>query len=527
MPAKLLILGIDAASPTLLRRWADEGQLPAIRGLMARGASGAVRGVKGFFIGSTWPSFYTGLSPAGHGFYRIEQLKSGTYDFYRPLEVPLGVGGTPFWRLASDAGRRVAVLDVPLTRLDPDLNGLQIVEWGSHDAVFGFRASRPDIARAVLSRVGAYPLPGPCDEVRGTAGDVERFVSGLELAVAKKTELTLDVLEREHWDLFVQVFTEAHCVGHQCWHIHDPAHPAHDPQLRAAVGDPLERVYRAIDRAVAATLDRAGDAHVLLVSPHGMSHYRGAGFLLPDILVRLDVTARAPERRAGGQRAWAAARAAWRALPEVARSSLRPVQATIAAWRDADGQLPRLEAHVATGRCFPVPNGSPVGAIRLNLAGREPQGVLEPGTETDAFCEALSGDLRGIIDERTGQSLIADVYRTDALYAGARRAALPDVLVEWAGDVPTGTLAHARGRGATVRARSPRIGVVEGTNAYGRTGEHVPTGTFVFAGPGVAATRREEPVSLMDFHPTLCALMGLPDPNVDGAVIPEFVVPRG
>src|SRR6185436_7186953 len=34
MPAKLLILGIDAASPTLLRRWANEGQLPAIRDLM-------------------------------------------------------------------------------------------------------------------------------------------------------------------------------------------------------------------------------------------------------------------------------------------------------------------------------------------------------------------------------------------------------------------------------------------------------------------------------------------------------------
>jgi predicted AlkP superfamily phosphohydrolase/phosphomutase len=123
--------------------------------------------------------------------------------------------------------------------------------------------------------------------------------------------------------------------------------------------------------------------------------------------------------------------------------------------------------------------------------------------------------------------LIAEVYRTDALYAGARRAALPDVLVEWTGDVPTGTLAHARGRGATVRARSPRIGVVEGTNAYGRTGDHVPTGTFVFAGPGVAATRREEPVSLMDFHPTLCALMEVPDPDVDGAIIPELLAPRG
>ena len=60
---------------------------------MDRGTSGTVRGIRGFFIGSTWPSFYTGLSPAGHGFYRIEQLRSGTYEFFRPLDSPLGVAG--------------------------------------------------------------------------------------------------------------------------------------------------------------------------------------------------------------------------------------------------------------------------------------------------------------------------------------------------------------------------------------------------------------------------------------------------
>src|SRR5882762_9380848 len=75
VPAKLLILGIDAASPDLLRRWAGEGKLPAIRSLLDRGTSGAIRGVEGFFVGSTWPSLYTGLNPAGHGFYRIDQLK--------------------------------------------------------------------------------------------------------------------------------------------------------------------------------------------------------------------------------------------------------------------------------------------------------------------------------------------------------------------------------------------------------------------------------------------------------------------
>ena len=159
MSTNFLVLGIDAASPDLLRRWADEGKLPAIRGLMDRGISGRVRGVEGFFIGSTWPSFYTGLNPAGHGFYRIVQLRSGTYDFFRPLEAPHGMGGTPFWKIASDADRQVAVLDVPLSRLDPALNGLQTVEWGSHDPVFGFHASSSEVARDLMAKVGPYPMP--------------------------------------------------------------------------------------------------------------------------------------------------------------------------------------------------------------------------------------------------------------------------------------------------------------------------------------------------------------------------------
>jgi predicted AlkP superfamily phosphohydrolase/phosphomutase len=521
MPTRLLVLGIDAVSQPLLQRWASDGSLPAIRSLLDRGTSGTVNGVPGFFIGSTWPSFYTGRSPAGHGFHRIEQLRSGTYEFFRPLDSPLGVGGTPFWKLASDAGRRVAVLDVPLTRLEPQLNGLQIVEWGGHDAVFGFHASPPEIVRDVLSSVGPYPLPASCDGVRRNAADFERFLAKLELAVAKKTELTLELLGRESWDLFVQVFTEAHCAGHQCWHIHDPAHPAHDPALLAAVGDPLKRIYSALDRAVSSLLERAGDSQVLLISPHGMTHYRGAAFLLPRILERLGVSA--PPARGLTDRARATVAAAWRMLPETARAALRPLRARLASCHLAGGGLPRVRADVARSLCFPIPNGEPVGGIRLNVAGREPQGILESGPATDAFCEELAADLRDIVDERSGRPLVKNVYRTNALYAGSRLAALPDVLVEWDGQLPTGSLAHAGGRGATVRATSAKIGTLTGTNVWGRTGEHAPTGTFVFAGPGVPAARLEAPVSLLDFHPTLCALMGFAKPNLQGDCIPELV----
>jgi predicted AlkP superfamily phosphohydrolase/phosphomutase len=529
MPSKLLVLGLDAADPVLLRRWVADDKLPAIGRLMDRGTSGAVRGVDGFYIGSTWPSFYTGLNPAGHGFYRIEQLEPGTYSFFRPLDSPTGVGGIPFWRVASDAGRRVAVLDVPLTRLDPSLNGVQIVEWGGHDSVFGFQASPAALESEVLATVGEYPLPSDCDARRKTAADFEEFVSSLELAVRKKTALTLELLDQDEWDIFVQVFTEAHCAGHQCWHLHDPTHPAHDERMLATLADPLERVYRAIDRAVAAIVERAGDTHVLLLSAHGMSAYRGAGFLLSEILYRLGVTVRPKasllqQYDSGGR--FRTARTAWNMLPGVARNSLRPVRRRLETRASARPTNVSQWADVRASRCFPVPNGSPVGGIRLNVVGREPQGVLRPGPETDSFCEELVRDLLAISDGRTGSPLIAAVHRTDSLYVGARRDALPDLLVEWSDEVPTGTLVHAGGRGATVRAQSNAIGVVEGSNDYGRTGEHVPTGLFAWVGPRIPVAQRRDPVRLIDFHPTICRLLGLPTPTVDGDVIPELVAPQ-
>jgi predicted AlkP superfamily phosphohydrolase/phosphomutase len=523
MATKLIVLGVDAASPTLIQQWASEGKLPALRALMDRGVSGTVAGVEGFFVGSTWPSLYTGLNPARHGIYRIEQFKNGTYDFFKPFDEPDGIGGTTFWRLASDAGKRVAILDVPLSRIESELNGIQSVEWGGHDSVFGFRTSPPEFANEIRSSVGPYPLPEDCNGDRKTAADFEQFVSGLEHAVDMRTQLTLNVMQREDWDLVVQVFTEAHCCGHQCWHLHDVSNPAHDTHIRSELGDPMERIYRAIDAGISRIIEQAGNAPVLVFSAHGMSYFRGAHFLLPQMLERLGVTVKraAPvEARSAVQALRAGARSTVaRMLPQRVKQLLRPMRNRLRGATPRHNPLASID--LERSRCFPMVNGFPVAGIRLNLAGREPLGVLQPGAEADAFCAQLSRDLLAIQDERIGAPLIRRVVRTSEIYHGSRLNALPDLLVEW-NDVPTGTVAHGTGQRAQVRASSPAVGRLEGVNHWMRTGEHVPQGFFAFSGAGVVAGRRDVAISSLDIHPTICRLLGLPHPDVDGVAIHEI-----
>jgi predicted AlkP superfamily phosphohydrolase/phosphomutase len=118
---------------------------------------------------------------------------------------------------------------------------------------------------------------------------------------------------------------------------------------------------------------------------------------------------------------------------------------------------------------------------------------------------------------------VRSVRRTADLYQGAHLGDLPDLLVEWNDDAPTGSAIVGNGAAATIRATSPELGVVEGTNTYGRTGEHRPRGFFVARGPGIAPGRLAREVSLLDFAPTFCAMLGTPLPRAEGAPIAELL----
>jgi predicted AlkP superfamily phosphohydrolase/phosphomutase len=519
------MLGIDAANPDLLEEWASDGTLPNLGALIARGTAGRTTGVTGFFVGSTWPSLYTGTTPASHGVHYLLQLVPGSYRLQWIAEAEF-VRRPALWTTLSRAGQRVAVLDVPLTRLERTLNGVQVVEWGGHDALYGFQAAPDDLAEELRERHGSHPLGGSCDRSNRSPLEYADFVSALEEGVRRKSVWTRTLLERGGWDLFIQVFTESHCVGHQCWHLHDEAHPAHDAAFVKAHGDPLRRVYRAIDAAIGDVVASAGDAAVIVFTAHGMAHRYGAQFLLRDVLVRLGVTV-LPEpggpRPAGRGSAYRLARAMWNLLPASLRRPLRALRHTIGPVKKKKASTPDLRVDPGRSRCFPVGNGLAVGGIRLNLAGREPLGILAPGGEADAFCASLTRDLMALVDDASGQPLVSRVLRTGDLYAGEHLDALPDLLVEWNDDRPLESSALGDASRGRTRARVPGLGTVEGVNDYARTGEHRPGGWFVAAGPRIAHRRLTSEASILDLAPTAAAMLGVTMTGVDGRVMNELL----
>lgn len=524
---RLAVFALDAAAPALLRRWAGDGTMPHLAELMDGGMVATTRGVEGLFVGATWPSFYTGLDPSVHGLYWLDRILPGTYRRQRLTEDDFG-RHPALWEVLSGQGRRSLVLDVPLTRPSPGLAGAQVVEWGVHDSVFGLRTSPASLGARLMEEVGAHPVPSSCDAARRTTSEYRDFAERLQRGAAARAHLTQWLSARESWDFLIQVFSETHCAGHQLWHFHDPEHPGFDEAAAREAGDLLRDVYRAVDRAlgdVLASLD--GDTTVVVVALHGMAHACGASVLLDRMLEGLGAVGAIPGegRRDPGRPPDAAGllRRLYGRLPHAIR---RPVyelrQHLNQRWL---GRGTPLEIEPGRTRAFHVGlgTGAPFSGIRLNVRGREPAGTLEPGEEVDRFVSDLVRGLVEVEDADSGAPVVRRVLRTKDLYDGPRLAELPDLLVEWNPDRRLGSAVLGSGKGAVCRVRSPRVGALEATNRYCRSGEHRIEGMLVARGPGIPAGDPGRVLSTLELAPTFAAMLGCAMPSAGGRPIPELL----
>lgn len=512
----ILAIGLEAADPELLDRWRAAGQLPNLNRLIGSGSYRHLLSCTEVSSGATWPSITTGASPAKHGmgFYH-RQLRVGTYEIVKKYANE--VRTEFFWKPLNVAGRRVAVFDIPAVYPLPNFNGAQIIGWGAEGLNWKQGSQPQDLLPGIIRQFGRHPLENWYqEEIRG-ADEWRLLLDRLREGTRRRTRIARWLLAKEPWDLFLVGFPETHWAGHYFFHLLDEAHPRYDAALADEFGGAILEIYREIDAAIGNLMRTREDMTVLVFSNTGMGVNYSGLHLVPEILERLGMSGRHVNRTAGSD---GETHKRWGAY------AIKTVESLVSAkniqrarqlvpeklWDKYTRIILNFGNNWQNSRAFALP-GDYTGAIRINLRGREPHGLVAPGAEYNRLCEELALEFQALVNPATGKKAVREVFKFRDRYPGPYADEFPDLIVQWEGSRPIDALS------------SPRIGTVSGGLPDKRSGAHQTYGFLAASGAGIRHTNGLAPADIVDIAPTILRLQGVAiPPAMDGRVLADMIV---
>ena len=546
----VIAIGMDAADPVLLERWIGQGHLPNLAQLQSQGAYGRLRttvdlggqAVDSICSERNWVMFSTGCLPGTTGYWDTAKYHAENYQVTQDRDLD---GQSlaydfqehkAFYDLGEDY--KVALFDVPLSGVSDDFNGVELAGWGGHSASHTDPRSTPEpLLAEVHQQYGRNPL---YKRDFGVWWDKD-YVSWIQKAIADsaatRAQIHCDLMEKDAWDLMITVFGETHSAGHDLLHFSEADHPLHlyKTSDENANLEAYQQVDQAIGRIVAAAPE---DAQIVVFGIHGISNNMADlcnMAFLPELMYRYSFP---------GKVALAPGKVGTPAPPQVsrpmrktwpgevwqARYGKNPVKRLLHKWTPSkfdtllnSGPDPALNSpyellQQGEGLAW-MPNlwyqrlwpemkafalaGVAEGFIRINLKGRDRDGVVEP-EGYERICDELTAHLYALTDGRTGEPIVTQVARTRPQGDhGDHKRPDADLFVTWV-DKPTDVI------------DSPTFGRI-GPLTYYRPGGHTSRGFIIAKAPCFEPGSCLPTGTAADLAPTLLDLMGAPHPDtLDG-----------
>jgi predicted AlkP superfamily phosphohydrolase/phosphomutase len=247
----MIVLGLDGATFSLIRPWADSGALPNFARLLEEGVSGELESTVPEITVPAWPAFATGRSPETFDMYGFTHFNRETreldlsHDEYVPGKM---------WDAVSDQGGRVVVFNIPGSYPWQEVDGTIVAAAPEYKEEYSHPPERWD---ELVDLVDGYKLrndavPGSDEYVEQSMALVDKRFTGFE-----------HFIETEDPDLAVGLIRATDRVAHHYWN--ETADPS----------NPLFRVYERVDERLGEFLDAHEGEDVVVMSDHGFESVSG------------------------------------------------------------------------------------------------------------------------------------------------------------------------------------------------------------------------------------------------------------
>jgi predicted AlkP superfamily phosphohydrolase/phosphomutase len=289
--------------------------------------------------------------------------------------------------------------------------------------------------------------------------------------------------------------------------------------------DAILRLFQECEKAMEQIITAAGDPMVCVMSDHGFGPMRhqvwlnnwlrhngyltlrsGPGVWLKQVIYRLglspaSIREKLPERLKMSLLQFFE-RQKGRAIAEVSGEGESATRKNLVDWITERLAIDFHDVDWNQTQAFST-GTTAVGYVWLNVAGRDPQGIVQPDSNYLAVRREIAGKLEG-------WDAVGEVLMREAVWQGPEVVHAPDLVVRWAQGSTDARFFQTRFSSHHLMKAVPNDSAC-----------HRQDGMFVFSGQDVLAGKSVN-ADLMDLPPTLLWLLDLPVPdNMDGRVLTE------